>query len=274
MKTTMTTLAALVLMASAALAQAITKDEIIKLSKEGVGEEVIIAKIKMDRPAFVLSADDILDLKKQGVSDKVIAAMIEMKPADAKPQATLAKNANVIAKNSSFVPMYVTVDETEKAFSVSLKNGAEMKVDALAGWKLAPGTWTVAIEGRKTIDTFEVKEGGAVNLTFNGANTSYLELVTLIVEGGGERLVCIISSVGKLSQDQAKKKGFRQPGEYEGAIGSRYRVLPLISNRVLLGAGIGAIIGHQSGHRTEGALIGAAAGLTLDILSGWHFRRW
>ena len=29
----------------------------------------------------------------------------------------------------------------------------------------------------------------------------------------------------------------------------------------LLGAGTGAIIGHQSGHRDEGALIGAAAGL-------------
>ena len=36
----------------------------------------------------------------------------------------------------------------------------------------------------------------------------------------------------------------------------------------LLGAGAGAIIGHQSGHTAEGALIGAAAGGTAGALIG------
>ena len=36
----------------------------------------------------------------------------------------------------------------------------------------------------------------------------------------------------------------------------------------LLGAGAGAIIGHQSGHTAEGALIGGAAGATTGALIG------
>jgi len=32
-----------------------------------------------------------------------------------------------------------------------------------------------------------------------------------------------------------------------------------------LGAGVGAVIGHQSRHRNEGALIGAGLGLLLDF---------
>lgn len=36
-----------------------------------------------------------------------------------------------------------------------------------------------------------------------------------------------------------------------------------------LGAGLGAVIGHQSGHRDEGAAIGAGLGLLFD-LTRWH----
>ncbi len=273
MKKIVSTVALLAVMASAALAQQITKDEIIKMSKEGVGEDVIVAKIKADKAAFALSTDDILELKKAGVGDKVLKAMVESKPADSKPQATLAKEANVIAKNSAHVPVYVTVDEKEKVFNVSLKNGAEMKVDGpVAGWKLADGDWTIAIEGRKTIDTFAVATGTPTNLTFGGANTSYVELVTLICESKSGRLVSIINSVGKLSEAEQRRSGFRRPGEYEGAVGPRYALLPFVSDRMLIGAGIGAIIGHQHGRTGEGALIGAAAGFTLDVLSNWRWR--
>ncbi|MBL8726987.1 MAG: glycine zipper family protein [Planctomycetes bacterium] len=38
----------------------------------------------------------------------------------------------------------------------------------------------------------------------------------------------------------------------------------------VVGAGVGAIIGHQRGHRGRGALIGAHAGLLLDVARWWH----
>lgn len=53
-----------------------TKEDVIALSKEGIGNEVIISQIKATRSYFQLSTTDLLELKKAGVSEKVIGAMI------------------------------------------------------------------------------------------------------------------------------------------------------------------------------------------------------
>jgi len=277
MTKTLATLSFLAVMASAALAQQITKEDVIKLVKEGIGEETIVAKIRHDKAVFVLNTEEILALKKAGVPDKVIAAMIESTPPGTQPSApplTLEKEANVLVKNSSHTTVFVTVDAKEKVFNVSRSKGSELAIEALAGWKLADGSWTIAIEGHKTIDVFTVGGSQGVNLTFQGANTSYVELVTLIATDQNGRQVSIISSVGKLSEDQRPRRaGIRRAGDYEGMMGPRFHYLPYVTDTVLLGAGIGAIIGHQSGRAVQGALIGAAAGLTLDIIGGWHWRR-
>jgi hypothetical protein len=43
------------------------------------------------------------------------------------------------------------------------------------------------------------------------------------------------------------------------------RARPTFPWNTAVGAGLGAVIGHQSGHRSEGAWIGAGYGLLLDI---------
>lgn len=48
---------------------------------------------------------------------------------------------------------------------------------------------------------------------------------------------------------------------------SRYRQVGFPWNAAV-GAGIGAIIGHQSDNRDEGALIGAGVGLLVDLFGG------
>ncbi|HZQ46684.1 MAG TPA: hypothetical protein VFC07_06720, partial [Verrucomicrobiae bacterium] len=50
--------------------------EVLKLTKAGVGEEVILAYVKSSRSIYNLSANDILYLKEEGVSSPVIAAML------------------------------------------------------------------------------------------------------------------------------------------------------------------------------------------------------
>ncbi len=71
------TVAALALTASIpAQAQSMTFDNVIALTKAGLGDEAIIAKIRSELAAFELSADQMIALKKQGVSSAVIAAMI------------------------------------------------------------------------------------------------------------------------------------------------------------------------------------------------------
>jgi hypothetical protein len=56
--------------------QALTIDDIIKLSKGGIPEDTIISRIKGNGKPFDLNADEILELEKQGVSDTVVKYMV------------------------------------------------------------------------------------------------------------------------------------------------------------------------------------------------------
>ena len=50
---------------------------IIEMTHKGLGDDVIIARIKASATNFSLSDDDLAALKKAGVSDSVVAAMIQ-----------------------------------------------------------------------------------------------------------------------------------------------------------------------------------------------------
>ncbi len=50
---------------------------IIEMTHKGLGDDVIIARIKAGATKFNLSDDDLANLKKEGVSDSVVAAMIQ-----------------------------------------------------------------------------------------------------------------------------------------------------------------------------------------------------
>jgi hypothetical protein len=50
---------------------------IIQMTQKGLGDEVIVARIKAGATKFDLSDDDLAALKKAGVSDAVVAAMIQ-----------------------------------------------------------------------------------------------------------------------------------------------------------------------------------------------------
>jgi hypothetical protein len=68
---------ALVLVATLGLSQEVlTNDDVFKLVKAGMGEEVILGSINSKPAKFSLSTDDLISLKQAGVSDKIIAAMV------------------------------------------------------------------------------------------------------------------------------------------------------------------------------------------------------
>ncbi len=50
---------------------------IVEMTHKGLGDDVIIARIKAGATKFELSDDDLASLKKAGVSDAVVAAMIQ-----------------------------------------------------------------------------------------------------------------------------------------------------------------------------------------------------
>lgn len=63
--------------ADKAPAAAISLDEVIKLTKAGVSEEIIVTRIRKAGRAFDLSTDEILELKRAGVSDAVVKVLMD-----------------------------------------------------------------------------------------------------------------------------------------------------------------------------------------------------
>lgn len=58
----------------------ITNARVIEMTKLGLDDDVIIARIKHSACNFQLSDSDLLELKKAGVSSKVVAAMLDAAP--------------------------------------------------------------------------------------------------------------------------------------------------------------------------------------------------
>src|ERR1700692_4202632 len=60
-----------------ASAGSLTIEDVVTLSKAGVAEEVIVARVKHNAKAFDLNGDEILALKNSGVSETVIKYMMD-----------------------------------------------------------------------------------------------------------------------------------------------------------------------------------------------------
>jgi hypothetical protein len=57
-------------------ADALTVRDVVELTRAGLGEEVLLALIEVDRSIFPIDAATIKELKASGVSERVIAAMV------------------------------------------------------------------------------------------------------------------------------------------------------------------------------------------------------
>ena len=51
--------------------------DVVDMSRNGVGEEVIIAQIRNSGSVFTLSKDDVIRLRGEGVSDRIVSVMQE-----------------------------------------------------------------------------------------------------------------------------------------------------------------------------------------------------
>ena len=60
-----------------ALASALTNTDVLKLKEAGIGEQLIVDKIKVSPAQYRLDTDDLLQLKEAGLADTVISAMIQ-----------------------------------------------------------------------------------------------------------------------------------------------------------------------------------------------------
>jgi hypothetical protein len=72
-------------------ASAVTREEIVRLSKSGVSDEVILALVDRDKTIFTINADDLVALNSDGVSEAVVLAML--KSGRAEGEAAFARQA-------------------------------------------------------------------------------------------------------------------------------------------------------------------------------------
>ncbi len=82
---------------TSASAGPLSVDDVIKLSKAGVDDDVIIQKIKKQGQPFDLSTDQLIQLKSASASSRVIQVMLDPSKADAtQPAASTSAKAEPI----------------------------------------------------------------------------------------------------------------------------------------------------------------------------------
>lgn len=82
-KITQAAIAIAVAFSSPATAETLNNDSVLALLDAGLGDDVVIAKIKASPTSFELSTDTVIALKQRGVSGPVLAAMITASAAPA-----------------------------------------------------------------------------------------------------------------------------------------------------------------------------------------------
>jgi hypothetical protein len=280
---------AILLLLGGAPAFAMSTDDVQKLAQGGVADEVILAQIRAEKASFELTAEHILALKKNGVSDAVLKAMIETRtetrtPAPDPPtsgEATQKDKAmgRLLLANDSGEPTCVMVSPEARSIffyygrlqdRVVLEPGGSRTLD------VPPGAYTVRWVGERARFSAPVTAGGTTRVVATRIETAdYAGLHVSIFEGEQEAdagmlkvfrdaprpeppsaMVLVPAPMVYAPAHPAPPPGGAPPPPPRGA--------PFIGPWTVLGAGLGAVIGHQSDSRDKGAALGAVFGHFLD----------
>jgi hypothetical protein len=149
----------LLLAAVLALAvQDVTKDDVVRLTKEGISQDVILKKIGSAK--FALSVDEIVELKKAGVGEKVLARMVSG-PSELRLENLSHRGVKLSIEGSNIVV----------GLGDQYPSGTRVELPA-------SGEFTVWIPGRRNSTTLRTP----ATLTVRGCNLEKFEVVTLYIE--------------------------------------------------------------------------------------------
>jgi hypothetical protein len=131
---------ALALAAPLAAQEVLTNQTVLALAGAGVGDQIIVAKIRSSATSFDVTTGQLIELKKRGVSDNIIAAMIEAagKPVDA----AAAGTSNSPDPNAPHAPGIYLLDESAtptKMVRIDPAASNQMKTGGMLGYALTGG---------------------------------------------------------------------------------------------------------------------------------------
>ena len=131
-----------------AYAETLDNAAVIRLVQVGLGDEVIVSKIKSSANNFDVSSDALVSLKKSGVSGPVIAAMI-----DASSGASVTSNATASADSPDpKVPhpsgVYLLADwlEKPKMLQIDATTSNQTKTGNLLGYAFSGGMYSISFK--------------------------------------------------------------------------------------------------------------------------------
>ncbi|MBV8731802.1 MAG: hypothetical protein JO336_18495 [Acidobacteriia bacterium] len=131
-----------VLLSIAGAQDVLTNDSIVKMTKAGLGEGIVVTTIQNQPGKYSLGPDDLIKLKQQGVSDKAIAAMIakgtggSATPSVAAPGAVTGESSDTDIPKGADVGVYFRKGEKWEEMLpevVNWKTGGVLKHIASAG---------------------------------------------------------------------------------------------------------------------------------------------
>lgn len=260
---------------------AVTPEDIARLAQAKVSDEVILAQIRADGGTFALTPDQILSLKQAGVSDAVLKAMIETRhPApEVAPGQARRDTGTLLLVNDASEPYCVMVSaEARSVFfhSGRLRDRLVLEPGAAREIELPPGVYSVRWAGESRKLKAPLAAGGTTRVIatrleseeYAGVHVSVLENESEVDAGmikvfrdlprPEPRLAAVYAPAPVYVPAQAPSCGHVTPSD---------RRTPFLGPWTLLGAGLGAIVGHQSGERDKGAALGAVFGHLIEHAS-------
>lgn len=233
---------AFVALAFAGAAHAQSVDDVIKLTKEGIGEDVIVTMVQKAEKGFDLKAEDVISLKKAGVSEKVIAAMLKNKAGAVSAPAVPAPGTDVAAPAVETPPAAApaaaegegqlnleNVDNKAWAYRFDtaaktlwiqpVQGTAQSLLNARGGLSLAApaGAYEVRYAGEGSGSAFTVHAGGKTLLLVSRVETIDFEGLYVSVfekgerKGGGRLAVLRQNRPAKKEEGSEAKYEYRQP---------------------------------------------------------------
>lgn len=163
----------------ALLLQSATKDDVLRLTKDGKPEAEILKSI--GSATYKLTADEVVELKKAGVGERVLSRMI-LGPSE------------ISVQNLAHKPLRVRVlnGVIEIGVGEELARGASITLPG-------SGDFAVTVDGRPR--SVRVKTPAA--LTFRGCDVEKFEVVTLYIDGPSGSDTCVVESRMKDTTSQA-----------------------------------------------------------------------
>lgn len=171
-----------------ALLVELTKEDIIRMTREGVSDEAILAKIDQERAAIRLSSDDIVEMKQAGVSERVINRLLSR---------AAGEGRGLALENRSHRGVRVQVDASTKTIHFLGDSGTDVGRKTTTELEAPDGTYQVIIRGRKT--RFQVTT--PAKLTLRGCDNDELEVLTAYVGEGRDAKTFLLLANSKPAKE-------------------------------------------------------------------------